>query len=151
LKKLSKATSVSLKYGWRSGLEESVGAQLQAAGIAFSYEDLTIPYTPLKVVRKYTPDFPLSNGIVVETKGRFVTEDRQKIKAVKAQYPDLDLRIVFSRSSTRISKKSSTTYAAWCQSLGIPYADKSIPQSWLNEPPNPRSLAVIARIKEESK
>lgn len=142
------ARGASLKYGWRSGLEEVIGAQLRTAGVPFTFEALIIPYSPLKVERKYKPDFVLlDNGIIVETKGRFLTDDRQKIKAVKVQHPDLDLRFVFSRSSTRISKQSKTTYGAWCHALSIPFADKSIPASWLTEPPNTKSLAVIAQLQ----
>jgi hypothetical protein len=70
----------------------------------------------------------LDNGIIVESKGRFVTQDRQKHLLVKQQYPDLDIRFVFSRSATRISKQSQTTYAAWCQHKGFLFADKAIPQ-----------------------
>ena len=148
---LNKARSAGLKYGWRSGLEEAVGAQLTAAKTAFTFEALAIPYVPLKLERKYTPDFILSNGIVVETKGRFETDDRQKIKAILQQYPDLDLRMVFSRSAARISKTSKTTYAMWCTSHGIPFADKRIPAEWLKEADSPRSLAVLAQLKQQAK
>lgn len=151
MKKPSTARDAGLKYGWRSGLEEEVGAQLKKAAVSFTFEAVKLPYTPLKLTRSYTPDFILANGIVVETKGRFVTDDRQKLKAIKAQYPDLDLRMVFSRSASRISKASKTTYALWCESIGIPYADKLIPSAWLKEPTNHKSLAVLAAITKEKK
>lgn len=73
----------------------------------------------------------LANGIVVETKGRFITADRQKHLLVKAQHPDLDIRFVFSNSRTRISKTSKTTYADWCRKYGFMFADKSIPPEWM--------------------
>jgi hypothetical protein len=82
---------------------------------------------------KYTPDFLLPNGIIVETKGRFLTEDRQKHLLIQAQHPELDIRFVFSNSRARISKASSTTYAMWCEKHGFRYADKLIPQAWLME------------------
>lgn len=145
----ARSASPAEKYGWRSGLEEKIGSQLKKADVPFSFEAIKITYVPLKVERTYTPDFVLlSNGIVVETKGRFLTADRQKIKAVKAQHPNLDLRFVFTRSASRISKQSKTTYAAWCQALRIPFADTSIPAAWLTEPPNTQSLATLERLKE---
>jgi hypothetical protein len=45
----------------------------------------------------------------------------------------LDIRFVFNYSKSRISKKSSTTYAMWCEKHGFQYADKSIPAEWLKE------------------
>ena len=132
----------------RSTIEGVAKVQLIASGYPFLHEGLTVPYLPLRPERKYLPDFVLlTNGIIVETKGWFQTADRQKIKAVKEQYPDLDVRVVFERSASKIGKKSKTTYAAWCHALGIPYADKSIPAAWLTEPPNTKSLAVIAQLQ----
>ena len=132
--------------GYKSGLEEAIGAQLAGMGITGTYEALVIPFVqPLKP-RKYTPDYYLPNGIVIESKGRFVTADRQKHKLIREQYPDLDLRFVFSNPNTRISKQSRTTYAVWCESLGLLYAKGAIPYAWLNEPVNHKSLALIRRL-----
>ena len=71
----------------------------------------------------------------MESKGRFVTEDRQKHLLVKKQHPELDIRFVFSNPRARISKTSATTYAAWCDKHGFLYAEKFIPAAWLKEPP----------------
>jgi hypothetical protein len=145
--KHSKAASAGLKYGWRSGLEEQVGEQLQAAKIPVDFESLKIPFRQPEKPRHYSPDFVLPNGIIIETKGRFVTADRQKHLLVKEQYPDLDIRFVFSNSRTRISKQSKTTYAAWANTKGFKYADKLIPLSWLRERTNFLSLNIIARLR----
>lgn len=99
-------------------------------------------------MRHYSPDFILPNGIIVETKGRFLTADRQKHLIVKLQHPDLDIRLLFSNSRQRISKQSATTYALWCETKGFEYADKSIPLLWINAMPNMKSLAAIAKLKE---
>lgn len=120
---------VGLKYGFRSGLEERVANELTKAGISFTFEEHSFTY--VKPPSKYTPDFVLSNGIIVETKGRFLTSDRQKHLLMKAQHPHLDIRFVFSNSNQRISKQSNTTYAKWCEKNGFRYADKSIPKEWL--------------------
>lgn len=135
--------------GYRSGLEVALAKQLEAAAIPFDYEKLTIPWVPKPKKRRYTPDYVLlKNGIIVESKGRFITADRSKHKEVKEQHPDLDIRFVFSSSKTRISKQSQTTYAMWCVTHGFQYADKVIPAAWLRESPNEVSLAAIKRIME---
>jgi hypothetical protein len=127
--------SNGLAHGYRSGLEEQIARQLEAAGVSADYEAHVIPYIKPEKRAKYTPDWKLPNGIIVETKGRFITEDRQKHLLVKAQHPELDIRFVFSNSRQRISKTSPTTYAMWCEKNGFAFADKFIPQAWLEETP----------------
>jgi hypothetical protein len=124
---------VGLKYGFRSGLEEAIADKLTSKGVGFTFEELVINYTKPARVSKYTPDFVLENGIIIESKGRFLTEDRQKHILVKSQHPELDIRFVFSNSKTKISKRSKTTYADWCIKNGFLYADKEIPDAWLKE------------------
>lgn len=134
---------------YRGGLEDAVAAQLRTLGVPVLYECVRIPFIQPETKRRYTPDFVLPNGIIVETKGHFETADRQKHKMVKASHPDLDIRFVFSDSRTRISKQSQTTYAMWCESYGFKYADKMIPLSWIHEPVNEKSLAIIRQLMEE--
>lgn len=136
--------------GTRSGLEDSLVAQLVAAGVPFRYEEVILEYVPEKP-KKYKTDFVLPNGIVIESKGWFKTEDRTKHRYVKNQHPDIDIRFVFSNSRTRISKQSQTTYADWCRHQGILFADRLIPLQWLQEPPNQKSLAAIASLMKEKK
>jgi hypothetical protein len=119
--------------GYRSGLEERVAAELQTAGIDVRYEEDLIRFIKPARKSRYTPDFVLPNGIIIETKGRFVTADRQKHILIKQQHPDLDIRFVFSNPNTRISKTSATTYAMWCDKHGFDYAKGSIPEAWLEE------------------
>lgn len=124
---------VGIKAGFRSGLEGTISRQLTAANIPYEYEAHKVSYITPATPHKYTPDFKLPNGIFVETKGRFVTADRQKHLLIKGQHPELDIRFVFSSSKQRISKTSKTTYADWCEKHGFAYADKLIPQAWLKE------------------
>jgi hypothetical protein len=116
--------------GYRSGLEEEIAKQLEASRVEYEYEKERITYHRTCY---YLPDFKLPNGIFIEAKGRFTKEDRGMLLKVKKQHPDLDIRLVFSRSKARISKESSTTYAQWCERWGFPYADKQIPEEWLSE------------------
>ncbi len=129
-----------IKEGYRSGLEIQVAGQLLARNIPVNYENLKIKYSQPEKTRTYTPDFVLPNGIVIETKGRFVSADRQKHLLIQDQYPHLDLRFVFSNPNQRLSKKSKTTYAMWCEQNGFKYAKQFIPSEWLNEPPKERNV-----------
>ena len=126
------ATSNGIKYGYRSGLEGKVSAQLTKAGVDFEYETFKIEYE-VHETRKYTPDFRLPNGIIVETKGRFVAADRKKHLLVQQQHPELDIRFVFSNSKAKLNKGAKSTYADWCQKHGFLYAYKFIPEEWLSE------------------
>lgn len=131
--------------GYRSGLEEVVADQLRGAGIDPRYESIVVPYEKPVTKHRYTPDFPLTDAILIETKGRFVTADRQKHILIKKQHPHLDIRFVFSSSKVRISKTSKTTYAAWCEKYGFKYADKKIPLEWLEEVRKQHSKRPLSR------
>jgi hypothetical protein len=127
------ATEAGLKYGYRSGLEKRIQEQLNSLSVDYEYEKLKIEYE-VHEVRKYTPDFViLSNGIIVESKGRFVLEDRKKHLLIQKQRPDLDVRFVFSNSRAKIRKGSKTSYGDWCNKNEFLYADKLIPEGWLCE------------------
>ena len=123
--------------GYRSGFEEKIDAELTAADVEHGFETEVIPYVKPEKKARYTPDFPVKtksgHKIYIETKGRFLTADRQKHLLIQNQRPDLDIRFVFMRSATPISKGSKTTYASWCEKHGFKYADKSVPSEWLNE------------------
>jgi len=123
----------ALAAGYRSGLEEATAEHLKSIGVEFTYEEEKIKWLDSKE-RSYTPDFILSNGIVVESKGRFVSADRRKHKEIKNQYPDLDLRFVFSNSRAKLYKGAKSNYGEWCDKHGFLYADKEIPLEWTKEP-----------------
>lgn len=119
-----------MKHGYRSGLEDRVSQQLKKLSVPVKYEELKIKYE-VHDFRTYTPDFELPNGIIIETKGRFVLDDRKKHLLIKKQHPDLDIRFVFSNSKAKINKGSKTTYGMWCDKNGFLYADKLIPEEWI--------------------
>jgi hypothetical protein len=122
--------AMAKKKGFRSGLEEQVANQIRAKGLKVEYEQTKISYVIPESKHTYTPDFVLPNGIIIESKGRFLLEDRKKHLLIKAQQPHLDIRFVFTSSSAKISKGSKTNYADWCVKNGFLYADKFIPDSW---------------------
>ena len=114
---------------YRSGLEERVADLLSGLGVSYEYESEKISYV---IQHHYTPDFILPNHTVLECKGYWDAADRRKIKKVKEDNPDLDLRMVFQSPYNTISKKSKTTYAQWCERHGIPWTHfHDIPLDWL--------------------
>ena len=106
--------------------------ELETESVVFEFEETKLEYTKPQKVHTYTPDFYLpKQEIFIETKGLFTSADRQKMRLVKEQHPDLDIRFIFNNSKSRISKKSKTTYGMWCDKYGFPFADKHLPQEWL--------------------
>jgi len=134
-----------LNLGFRSKFEYIVNKQLMDAGIRFDYEgsNNTIYYVRPVEVRRYVSDFLLENGIIVEAKGFFDAQDRKKHMLIKEQYPQLDIRILFMNSNTKLSKRSRTSYGEWCDKVGITYADKVVPDSWINHKKPKEELDLI--------
>lgn len=137
-----------MKKGFRSGLEEEIGKQLDMEQIDYEYEPFRLPYIQPAQQHTYTIDFVLPNGILIESKGQFTTADRKKHLLIKEQHPELDLRFVFSNPKNKINKRSKTTYAAWCAKHGFPYAEKFIPNEWLREPLNKASWDKIQQLRK---
>lgn len=121
------------KHGFRSGLENDFMIALEKYGLEPNYESKKFEYIIPESKHIYTPDFPLSPHIVIETKGRWVVEDRQKMLLIKEQYSDIDFRIVFYNANQKIKKGSKTTYAMWCDKHGFKWAHKTIPPEWIEE------------------
>lgn len=123
----------SKTHSFRSGLEARIAGQLEELGVAYEFEERKIKYLRPAQNATYTPDFELPNGIIIEAKGRFITKDRQKHLLIKDQFPELDIRFVFSNPHNKIGKGSKTSYADWCEKKGFLYATETIPLSWINE------------------
>jgi hypothetical protein len=122
----------AIKYGYRSGLEHKISMALDTIKYKYNYESIKIEWEDL-AYRTYTPDFILNNGIIIETKGRFLTADRRKHLCIKKQHPKLDIRFVFTNSRSKLSKGAKSTYAEWCIKHGFRYYDRIIPEDWLKE------------------
>jgi predicted nuclease of restriction endonuclease-like RecB superfamily len=120
----------SKKIAFRSRLEEDISNLMLELGVDHDYEATKIPYT---IEHVYTPDFFLPNKhIYLEAKGYWRSADRRKIKTIKEQNPDLDLRMVFQNPFNTISKKSKTTYAQWCERHDIKWSSyHNLPLEWL--------------------
>lgn len=175
----------------RSSLETKVAAELDAQGIEYQFESYRVEY--FKDPATYLPDFILPNGIIIETKGHFESKDRAKHLLIKEQHPNLDVRFIFSDSSTKLTgqkykefakwlnethsikvtwnrippgvvdkyreefwatlkaKPSQTTYADWCTKHHFQFADLTIPQDWLKEPPEVNRMAALEALHPVTK
>ena len=120
------------KNRYRSKYEEDVCARLHKSKVSFDYETINL-YYEISEQRKYIPDIILPNGIVIELKGRFTSKDRKKMLLVIAQHSELDIRMVFMRPNNKLNKNSRTTYAQWCDKNNIKWANKYIPEEWIQE------------------
>ena len=128
--KMPKPKRRHAKAKYRSGLERDTALVLAECQKAVRYEQLKIEWEDLRY-RTYTPDFQLDNGIFIETKGIFDSEDRHKHMQVRKQHPELDIRFVFSNSKGKLYKGSKTTYGEWCEKNNFLYAHRLIPNEWL--------------------
>lgn len=124
------------KATYRSGFEDKTAEALAAKGIVVEYEKHKITYLVPAQEHTYTPDFLLPNGIFIETKGVFDSQDRKKHLVIKEQHGSrFDIRFVFYNAFAPIYKGSKTTYADWCVKHGFLWAHKTIPEAWLTEKP----------------
>lgn len=115
--------------------EERVIVDLSNRGVSFEYEPDRITYS---VERHYIPDLRLSDTLYVELKGYFRQDAQRKMKAVKEQHPELDIRFVFQNATSTIqgAKKrkdgSKMTCAEWADRNGFVWAEATIPEEWLD-------------------
>ena len=118
-------------HGFRSNLELFVASLLNKKKVKYTYEEDKLPYT--LAVKSYTPDFYLKKQkFYIEVKGYFTTADRVKHLCIKEQHPKVDIRFVFGNAKNKLSSKSKTTYAAWCDRHGFLWSDDGqIPEGWL--------------------
>lgn len=145
------------KQKTRSGFEDVILKQLKDQRVPFEYEPKKLVYTLHKY---YIPDIELPNKILIECKGQFDKDDRDKMLAVRAMHPGLDVRMVFQQDGflNKLSKTAKkkrldikskrgkvtreeteglnsrrVKYSDWCTKNGFKYAIGKIPQEWINE------------------
>ena len=108
---------------YRNKAEKSLGEALKKASIPFEYEpkDGRLAYTKT-THHKYSPDFVLESGTVLEFKGYFPRDDWKKMLAVKECNPDRTIVFVFMDSTkelTRGKKNYPRTYGDWAEKHGF--------------------------------
>ena len=134
----SKQREAAYKHGYKSGLELHVAEQIKICEYPLNYETEILNYIVPERKAKYTPDFVLikkdGTTMYIETKGRWTSTDRQKMKHVLASNPGIDIRMIFQNPNQKISKGSPTTYETYANKLGIMHvAKKDMPAEWLAE------------------
>ena len=102
----------------RSGFEDDVEAKLKSLKIKYEYETVKLTYTIPESKHTYTPDF-IVGDIHFEAKGYFDAPTKLKMKLVIQQNPDKRIIMVFQNPNTKLTKKSKTTYATWCDKNNI--------------------------------
>ena len=113
--------------------EQAVLSDLDGRGVPYLYEPDKLAYY---VERHYIPDLKLGT-MIVELKGYFRQDSQRKMKAVKAQYPEMDIRFVFQKASATIQgakkRKDGTkmTCGEWADRQGFVWAEGTIPEEWL--------------------
>lgn len=127
-----KRSKVAEERGFKSMLEVKIAEELESMGYPVFYEVDKLEYVVPETRRKYIPDFSI-NGIYLEGKGRFTSEDRKKMLLVKKNNPTAIIYIIFERPHDKLDKRSKTTKAMWCDKNGFKWCDikDGIPKKWL--------------------
>ena len=131
---------------YRSGYEKQVAMHLTNKGGKFQYEPFELGYyipitgicdkcgsDQVLVYRRYIPDFVLSNGLIIESKGKFTSIDRTKMLRVIEWNPDQDIRMLFMRDNY-LTRKKITRYSSWASKHGVAHAVSSkgeVPKDWM--------------------
>jgi len=114
---------LNIRPKFKSKFEVRTDGQIRRSRRSYSYETERIPYV---LASHYTPDFIITTPtgkLYIECKGYFRADDKRKLKAVKRQHPELDLRLLFYREVKQ--------YIKWCNKNGFKYAIGKIPKDWL--------------------
>lgn len=128
---------------YRSRAEEYCAAQLKKMGVKFEFEKIKKPYTstitngiclkcqgPAVQKRIYLLDFwipDLSFGI--EVKGRLDSPTRKKMRDVKKDSPEFDVRFLFM-ADNKLNKNRPERYSDWANKNGFKWAVKILPPEW---------------------
>ena len=122
-----KKKSSKIPAPYRSKLEHAVSKRLPRG--KWKYEPRTINYS---LPKRYKPDFVVEtkrgHEVILEVKGYLRYEDQQKMRAVRASNPGLDIRMFFA-SDGKV-QGSDMSVSEWCNKYGFPYAIGIIPRSW---------------------
>lgn len=131
---------------FRSKFEWLIALDLYERKRTWEYEAVVLDYeqkvykgvcadcgsSEVKSARKYTPDWLLPNGILVESKGNFTPKNRTLMLDVIEANPDRDIRMLF-QADNFMTRKKVGRYSDWCNKKGIKYAIGRIPDEWFEE------------------
>ena len=108
---------------YRSPEEERLAQHMQKAQLPFTYEERKLRYTHLTKTT-YKTDFEVATPagpVLIEVKGFWTHQNRQKVRQVLKAYPDIRLVMAFIKPGNKISSQSKTTYAKFCEANKIPW------------------------------
>lgn len=143
----SRGRRKAVAKGFHSAFENTAASKLTRHKIAFKYEPFKLKYfyeapknytcvedEDHKVLEwhEYTPDFLVFDKIIIETKGEFPHKDRKKMIAVKKQYPEYKIVLVFQNSANKVSPKG-LTYAKWAEKNGFYYCNLTWLVPYIND------------------
>lgn len=131
-KKIKVIKPDKLKGGWEPEVLRGLKALQSEFQYKIEYETEKLKYT---IEHTYTPDFPIrlknGNTFFIEAKGYWDAADRAKLRHVKAQNPEVDIRMVF-QADNKLHKASPVRYSDFCIKHNIPFAIKVIPKEWFS-------------------
>ena len=124
-----------------SASEVDFAGTMDVHGIRWLYAPDNFPWYP--PVKSYTPDFKVyrkdGSSFYVEYKGFLWNEDKTKMKAMKEQHPNVDIRFVFANAKKPVhgakTRKNGTkmSHAEWAEKHDYKWAEGFIPPAWLEE------------------
>lgn len=118
--------------GYRSKFEFKLAKQIKRAKKPVNYED---EESVMQYVSDYSPDFTFEKKaggkMYIEAKGRFDKTMQTKMRKVKRDNPDADIRFVF-QANNKI-KGTKSRYMDWAKRNKFPAALYKIPKEWLDE------------------
>ena len=129
------ATTRGSPYPFRSHFEAGCATELTRMGIIYEYEPFDLEYFSkvrggecndcgshdVEKIRWYCPDFWVPrHSTVIESKGKFTSENRTKMLDVIAAHPDINVRMWFMYNN-KLHKKSTVRYSDWCEKHRVTY------------------------------
>jgi len=127
-----KAKEYAKMAGMRSVGEVRCAADMDKRRLGYQYESIKLNYT---INATYTPDFvttlPDGSLLVIEYKGKMVSQTRTKIRAIIESNPRIHLCLVFERSNNKLSpRKNSMKYWEWANRYHIPNNERVAKDEW---------------------
>ena len=100
------------KPQYKSKLESDFAELLFKNGVQAKYEARRFEFVRLA---HYLPDWEVNPTLYIETKGYFSPRNRADLLSFREQHPGVEIFLVFSQPRNRLTAKSKTTYAEWCE------------------------------------
>lgn len=120
----------------RSKLELRFEEILKDNQAEYEYEVTVFPYKIPESDHKYTVDWTLRKGLLLETKGYLSDyQERHKYVLLKEQHPDMDLRFVFDNPN-KLCGGTKMTHGKWAEKYGFPWCgikDIEVIKQWIEE------------------